>query len=94
MIKKAILALKNIGDDKILVRLPTSLDFNCIENLWSIVNQDLYKGGKQYSSNSELWEAIEAAYNAIPSSNIKHLSKSMDVQVAQVLKNPGGYIGH
>ena len=51
---KQFLASKNIGEDKLLVWPPSLPGFNFIENLWSIVNQDLYKGGKLYSTTSEL----------------------------------------
>ena len=71
-----------------------SPDLNWIENLCIIVNQAFNKGEKQYSANSELWQAIEAACKAKPSSKIKDLSKSINGRVAQVLKNLLGHIGH
>ena len=66
----------------------------CVARYPASCNQDLYKGGKQYSSNSELCQAIETACKAIPRSKIKDMTISMDGRVTQVLKNSGGHIGH
>jgi len=90
---KQFLASKNIGDNKLMEWPPASPDLNCIENLWAIVKQDIYKNGKQFSSKVQLWEAIEAACKAIPKSTIETLTKSMDDRVLLVWQKSGGHIG-
>ena len=38
-----------------------SPDLNPIENYWSLLNRELYVGGKQYSSKESLWGDYEEA---------------------------------
>ena len=37
-----------------------SLDLNPIDNIQSIVKSRIYKGGKQFATKNEFWEAILA----------------------------------
>lgn len=39
-----------IKEDKVMVWLPSSPDFNDIENLWSILKQKIYECGRQFTS--------------------------------------------
>ena len=45
---------------------PLSPDLNPIENLWGILSQAIYAGGKSYQNTSDLWDALVSAWHAIP----------------------------
>lgn len=72
--------------------LPQSLDLNCIENIWGIVKQKLYQGGKQYSSKEELRQQITVISNITPST-IQSLTTSMEKRLIKVLTAKGAHIG-
>ena len=44
--------------ENLMVWPPSSPDLNPIENLWSIIKQKIYEGGRQFTSKQQLWEAI------------------------------------
>lgn len=86
------LARKGFRENKIMTWPPSSPDLNPIENLWAIVKKELYKGGKQYKSKSELWDAIETVVKAISPDTIKTLTSSMDERLMRIIEKKGGYI--
>ena len=47
-----------IKGEKLILWPPSSPDLNPIENLWSILKQKIYEGGRQFASKQQLWEAI------------------------------------
>jgi len=89
---KEFLARKGFSGKKLMTWPPSSPDLNPIENLWSLVKRELYKGGKQYQRKNELWEAIKIAMTAIKPGTIKSLTASMDKRLVTVLENKGGYV--
>lgn len=76
-----------------LMTWPASLpDLNPIQNLWSQVRHQLNHGGKQYTSKTELWNAIGRVVKVIPSETIKNLTDSMDERLLKVVSRNGEYI--
>ena len=89
---KAYLAGKNISGERLMDWPPSSPDLNCIENLWSIVKKEIYKGNKQYTSKDDLLKAISEACRNIRSSVIKSLTTSMDDRLVGILERKGAHI--
>ena len=54
-----------IKDSKLMVWPPYSFELNPIENLWSIIKQEVHVCGKQYNSKDELWNAVKNAANNV-----------------------------
>lgn len=54
-----------------------SPDMNIIENMWSILARKVYQNGRQFQNQSELKEAIEAAWENISQGQIQSLFKSL-----------------
>ena len=71
---------------------PQSPDLNPIENLWSMVKMKLYEGGKQYTSKSELWEAIESTCAEVSPEEIGKLTNSTNDWLIKVIERKGHYI--
>ena len=67
-----------------------SPDLNIIENMWSQMVREVYKGGRQFSSLPMLKEAIYSAWETISQDYIKTLYKSMKGRVGEVLMKRGG----
>ena len=42
---------------------PLSPDLNPIKNLWGMLSQKVYQGGKSYQTSTELWEALVQCLN-------------------------------
>ena len=89
---KEYLTNRGLKEDQVMVWPPNSADLNPIENLWSIIKQDVYKDGKQYSSKENLWKAILEAAKGVPASTIKRLTASMDSRLLDIHKKNGGHI--
>ena len=55
--------LKNecFNNDSLMDWPANSPDLNAIEHYWSILKAAIYRDGKQYSSKTELWKAIQTA---------------------------------
>ena len=76
-----------------IMRWPAcSPDLNPIENLWSILKQNIYSGGRQYNSKDDLWNAILTAAKDISSDEIESLTSSMDQRLFALVNKNGNYI--
>ena len=61
----------NANNIKVMKWPPCSPDLNPIENFWSILKLKIYKNGRQFKNNDELWEEITKTANKIDCSEIK-----------------------
>jgi transposase len=52
-------------------------DLNIIENLWAILKNKVYEGGKEYSTVDELWESICHHFLMISKETIKGMYQSI-----------------
>jgi transposase len=83
---KSFLEEKNIS----VMAWPTySPDLNPIENVWGYISREVYKEGKTYKSEDELWEAVGNVWDNIPVSLLTNLYASMPKRMIDVLKNKG-----
>lgn len=71
-----------------------SPDLNPIENLWGIMTQHVYAGGRQFDDVHELRKAVEAAWDAVTKEQLDTLVKSMRRRCVKVLQYQGGYISY
>ncbi|GAB9476352.1 hypothetical protein Gpo141_00013418 [Globisporangium polare] len=71
-----------------------SPDLNPIEDLWGIMIQHVYAGGRQFDDVSELRSAVQAAWDAVTAENLDTLVKSMRRRCVKVLQCQGGYISY
>jgi transposase len=74
-----------------------SPDINPIENLWGILVRKIYKHEGQiiqFSSLTQLKNAIEEAWNGLEPSILKNLVKSMPKRCLDIVKNKGGHINY
>ena len=69
---KEYLASLGFKNQNLMVWPPNSPDLNPIENLWSIIKRKVYSDGKQFSSKTELWEAIQVAVRSIDGHTIEN----------------------
>ncbi|GMF17422.1 unnamed protein product [Phytophthora fragariaefolia] len=68
-----------------------SPDLNPIENLWAILSRTVYDNGKkQYSSVSELREAVLAAWESVDQATLATLVDSMPKRLVEVLEKKRG----
>ena len=77
---------------KIMRWLACFQDLNPIENLWSILKQNIYSEGRQYNSKDDLWNAILTAAKDISSDEIESLTSSMDQRLFALVNENGNYI--
>lgn len=71
-----------------------SLDLSPIENMWSMVAQQLTQSSSPAVTPDQLWQRVEAAWSAVPQEHIQSLFESMPRRVAAVISNNGGYSGY
>ena len=71
---------------------PSSPDLSPTENLWSILKQKIYEGGRQFRSTQQLWEAILTSCKEIKAETLQKLTSSMDAIIVKLLSNKGSYI--
>ncbi|KAL0194890.1 hypothetical protein M9458_008462 [Cirrhinus mrigala] len=88
----ASLAAMGIKGGKLMVWPPSSPDLNPIENLWSILKQKIYEGGRQFTSKQQLWEAILTTCKEIQAETVQKLTSSMDARIVKLLSNKGFYV--
>ena len=69
-----------------------SLDLNSMKNLWSIVKTKVYQGGKQYSTKSNVWDAITSVCVSISPDDIGKLTNTMDDRLVKVIERKQRYI--
>lgn len=67
-----------------------SPDQNPIENLWSILAQDVYNKGKQYDNINDLKNAIKEAWDRIELHTLRKLADSMPRRILSLLEARGG----
>jgi DDE superfamily endonuclease len=68
-----------------------SPDMNPIENLWNLVDQRLRKREKKPANAEELWQMVQAEWNALDLKVIRSLYISMTSRVDALKKAKGGY---
>ena len=83
---KGYLERKGINTMEWLPMLP---DLNPIENIWSMMKDEVYKKKKVYKNTTELWEAIVAAWHAIPIESFQTLYESIPHRLVKVIEEKG-----
>ena len=58
-------------------------DLNLTENLWSILKQKIYEGGRQFTSKQQLWEAILTSCKEIQAKTLQKLTSSMNAKICE-----------
>ena len=81
-----------IKGEKLMVWPPSSPDLNPIENLWSILKQKIYEGGRQFTSKQKLWEVILTSCKDIQAETVQKLTSSMDARIVKVISQKGSYV--
>ncbi|GFV18085.1 transposable element Tcb1 transposase [Trichonephila clavipes] len=72
-----------------------SPDLSPIENMWSVVAQQMTQFTPPAAATpDQLWQRVKAAWSAVPQEQIQSLSESMPRRVAAVISNNGGYSGY
>lgn len=66
-----------------------SPDLNPMEQLWSMINEAVYKDGKIYTNTDDLWLAVQQAWNSIPLATIQTLIDSLPKRIKEIRKNHG-----
>lgn len=85
---KQFFASKNVP----LLEWPAvSPDLNPVENLWSILSQQVYKNGRQFDTLKDLKEAIKEEWAKIDDSTLHSLINSMPFRLSQVVYNNGDH---
>ena len=86
--------LKNecFNSDSLMDWPANSPDLNPIEHYWSILKAAIYRDGKQYSSKTELWKAIQTAACSVEPKVIENLTKSVDNRLIKILQLKGGRV--
>lgn len=70
---------------------PNSPDLNVIENIWSMMADEVYSEKKAYPNISELTKAIQRSWKTVTrTSNLEKLVNSMDDRLLEVLSKNGG----
>ena len=88
VIHRVSITKKYLPEQKIrLLDYPAcSPDHNPIEKLWGLIVAKVYEGGQQYSTISELKNAILHAWEKIPSVQLQKLVDSTPRQIFEVFK--------
>ncbi|GFX08341.1 transposable element Tcb1 transposase [Trichonephila clavipes] len=71
-----------------------SPDISPIENMWSMVAEQLTQITPPVATPDQLCQCVEAAWYAVPQEHIQSLFESMPRRVAVVISNNGGYSGY
>ena len=66
-----------------------SPDLNPIENVWGILQEKLYAGGRSFSNTTELWEEICEQWKKVPNEVVKNLYNSMPKRCCDVIQQNG-----
>lgn len=83
------LAVLGIKGEKFMLWPPSSPDLNPIENLWTILKQKIYEGGRQFTSKQQLWEAILTSCKEIQAGTLQKLTSSMNAGLVKVISKKG-----
>lgn len=68
---------------------PHSPDLNPIENVWGILEERVYTGGRSFSNTTDLWEVMCEEWKKIPTEMISNLYSSMHRRCCDVLLKNG-----
>src|SRR6185312_1993500 len=68
---------------------PMSPDLNPIENVWSLLSKEVYREKKVYKNTTDLWNAITAAWHALPLESFKNLYESIPGHLIKVIEEKG-----
>ena len=69
---------------------PRSPDMNPVENVWSLLVNEVYAGGKQYETVKDLKNSLLKAWNRISMDSLSSLIKFMPNRVIELLIANGG----
>ena len=69
-------------------------DLNPIENIWGIMTQHVYAGGRQYYNLHDLQVAVQAAWEAVTSQQLDTLVQSIRYRFVKILQLQGEYISY
>ena len=72
---------------------PNSPDINPVENLWSIMDEVVYKDPTP-KTIKDLKRRLKQAWKKIPLSTLHDLSHSMPQRLRNVITNKGGHAGY
>ena len=86
------LAKKGAKEDHLMTWPPASPDLNPIENCWSLLNKELYVGGKQYLSKESLWNKMVAITKRLRSDVVQNLTATMNSRLVKIIEKKGGHI--
>ena len=64
-------------------------DLYPIENLWTLLKQEIYSEVKQYINLNSVWEAVVAAAQKVDSQQIKKLNDSMNGRLITAIEKKG-----
>lgn len=71
-----------------------SPDLNPIENVWGLLVQKVYVGGKQYFSVPALKAAIQKAWDELTQEELAPFLNSMRKRLCQVIERQGKHINY
>lgn len=71
---------------------PPSPDLKHIKKLWSIVKWNIYEGGRQSTSERQLWDTTQTSCNQIQTETLPSLTGSMDARIVKLLQKKESYI--
>ncbi|GFX99771.1 transposable element Tcb1 transposase [Trichonephila clavipes] len=71
-----------------------SPDLSPMENMWSMVVQQLTQIIPPAATPDQIWQRVESSWSAVPHEYIQSLFESMTRRVAAVISNNGGYSGY
>ena len=66
-----------------------SPDLNPIEDVWYMMKDEVYKKKMVYKNTAELWEAIVAAWHALPIETFQTLYESILHRLVKVKEEKG-----
>lgn len=72
--------------------LPAVQDLNLIENLWSVIKQDVYADAGQFTLTDVLWLTAQPVAEAVQSAAIKESTDSMTDRVLEVIRRNGTHM--
>ena len=68
---------------------PMLPDLNPIENVWSLLQKEVYKDQRVFKNTTDLWEAITTAWHVLPAETFQNLYNSMPGRMIKVIEEKG-----